>query len=121
MDPTTPTTPSAAHDRVSKRIQERFNYIEDLPAGEALIGSLKKLTALMQQTLAMIPPDKAEAVMSDLHTFLEESAKPEPRREWWQLAKRGLLEAASTYSTPQALIARTIDEIGENLGTKVAV
>ena len=55
--------------------------------------------------------DKAEEVMKDFKTFIEEAASQKPRKKWWQLSAEGIKDAAKTVGQLGASVIMNLDKI----------
>lgn len=95
---------------VAEMIQDSFNR-----ANEASNSDIKeKLQTLCQQVEEMskgLPKDIAVEISNDLSTFVNEVAKDQPRKKWYELSADGLVEAAKTCAGMASPVINTVKEI----------
>lgn len=91
-------------------IQDSFNR-----ANEASNNDIKeKLQILCRQVEEMskgLPKDTAVEISNDLSTFVNEVAKDQPRKKWYELSADGLIEAAKTCAGMASPVINTVKEI----------
>ena len=62
-----------------------------------------------------MPPQLAEEVAQDLHTFVSEATSANPRKKWYELSAGGLIEASKTVAAMSGSITTAVKAILEKL------
>jgi hypothetical protein len=74
-------------------IKDSFNKVAGAPGGE-LKTQLEELHRSVEAILPKLPADKQKTTAEDLKTLTDQALSEKPRREWYELSAKGLLEAA---------------------------
>ncbi|MCP4050664.1 MAG: hypothetical protein GY730_08170, partial [bacterium] len=101
---------------IAKYIKDSFNQIEQSNAKDDVKAKLKELSKAVETMVKELPEKKADEVSEGLSTYVKEVVKEEPRKEWYQLTSKGLIEAAKTVNTIGPNVIQTIQEIGTMIG-----
>jgi len=101
---------------VAKNIEESFNKAQESQVVEELRMKLKELSSLTAKLCEQLPEEKAEEVARDLHSFVNEATSKKPRKKWYELSAKGLVEAAKTVATVAGPIVTTVKTILSLLG-----
>ena len=97
-------------------IRSSFNKAADAPAIPELSQKLQTLIALVAKLADQLPPEQAEQLTKDLDSLSSEVVSTRPRREWYELSARGILEAARTVADMTAPVAKAIGDVLSLLG-----
>lgn len=82
----------------AKNIENSFNKAASANVRNDLKESLKSLAVEVSKLAKQLPPEAAEAVSKDLEALTTEAIAKKPRKEWYELSAKGLLEAAKTVA-----------------------
>ena len=93
---------------VANTIQNSFNRATASDASEEIKRELSDLARHVAEMTKALPPDKARAAARDLETFTNEAIAKSPRREWYQLSGKGLIEAANTIAEIGAPVVKAV-------------
>ena len=96
---------------VAEKIRNSFNKIETSPVSDELKTLLKDLSQAVSEMAEKMDKEKAEEVLKDFKTFIEEAASQKPRKKWWQLSAEGIKEAAQTVGQLGVSVVMNLDKI----------
>ena len=82
----------------AKNIQNSFQKAANADKDAELKEKLQAVTVEVANLAKKLPPEKAEVLSKDLNSFTDEVISKEPRKEWYELSAKGLLEAAKTVA-----------------------
>jgi hypothetical protein len=77
-------------------IQNSFNKAANAEVATELKDKLKAVAVEVANLAKKLPPEDAEKVSKDLETLTSEAVSKKPRKEWYELSAKGILEAAKT-------------------------
>lgn len=80
----------------AENIQNSFNKAAGAPIEEDLKEALKTLTTQTAELAKHLPAKAAETVSKDLATLTAEAVSTEPRKAWYEISAKGLVDAAKT-------------------------
>lgn len=83
---------------VAKRIENSFNKVKDADIDAGLKEKLKLANVQAAELIKALPEEQAQKTARDLEAFTAEVTSPNPRKEWYELTAKGLLEAAKTVA-----------------------
>jgi hypothetical protein len=96
----------------AKTIRESFNQVTESEASSELKSKLEELGKLVEDMLgAGLSEKDQKKVARDYKGFAEEATSEEPRKEWYELSAKGLIEAAKTVgeiATPVIAVVKSI-------------
>lgn len=95
----------------AKNIQNSFNKAGSADVGAELKDKLKALAVEVARLAKQLPPEQAEAVSKDLETLTTEAVSKKPRKEWYELSAKGLLEAAKTVAELAAPVTTAVKAV----------
>ena len=72
---------------------------------------LKSLAGDVEKVIEQLPKEKAEGIVNDLQSFLNEAVSKKPRKQWWELSANGIKEAAKTVGTIGLSALKNMDKI----------
>jgi hypothetical protein len=75
-------------------ITNSFNKVAQAEAPDELKEQLKKLHEEVKEMLQHLPEKKQKQAAQDLKTLSDEALSEEPRRAWYELSAKGLMDAA---------------------------
>jgi hypothetical protein len=80
----------------AKTIQDSFNTIAEAEISGALKGKLEELGGAVTEMAKNLPETKQKKVAQDYKSLTDEVTSEEPRKEWYELSAKGLMNAAKT-------------------------
>lgn len=83
---------------VANTIQNSFNKISSSEVSEDLKAKFKELSEVVAEMSNHLPQDKARTAARDIEILTNEALSEHPRREWYELSAKGLIEAAKTVA-----------------------
>jgi hypothetical protein len=92
-------------------IQNSFNKAANSGVPEELKTKLKELSVQVANLVKELPPDDAEKASKDLEALTSEAVSKKPRREWYELSAKGLVDAAKTVAKMAAPIATAVKAV----------
>ena len=95
---------------VAGAIQDSFNRAKDITRDD-IKEKLQALCIQVEQMSKGLPKDVAAEIANDLTTFVNEVAKDQPRRKWYELSSEGLVEAAKSCAGLASPVIKTVKEI----------
>lgn len=101
-----PFTPVAAH-----QISDSFKNIAASNAPADIKASLEKLHTAVADMMKQLPSSQQESVCTDLATLTREATATNPRKEWWELSAKGLLEAAQALGAIAAPVINAVKAV----------
>lgn len=94
-------------------VRESFNTVEKMPAGE-LRKNLEDLHAAVVELSEKLPTDEAKQdVANSLKTLTSEVNRPQPRREWYDVSAKGLMDATRAVADMAPRIVALLAAIGK--------
>ena len=93
------------------RIKDSFNKVSSAEAPDNLKDLLKSLAGDVEKVIEHLPKEKAEGIVNDLQSFLNEAISKKPRKKWWELSVNGIKEAARTVGTIGLSALKNMDKI----------
>ena len=72
---------------------------------------LKSLAGDVEKVIEQLPKEKAEGIVNDLQSFLNEAISKKPRKQRWELSANGIKEAARTVGTIGLSALKNMDKI----------
>jgi len=94
----------------AKNIENSFNKAASAGTPE-LADKLKALSVQVAELAKKLPADQAEKASRDLETLTSEATSEEPRKEWFELSGKGLIEAAKTVAEMAAPVATAVKAV----------
>lgn len=82
----------------AKNIQNSFNKAANADVNDNLKEKLKSLAIEVADLAKKLPQEDAEKVSKDLDTLTSEAISNKPRKEWYELSAKGILEAAKSVA-----------------------
>lgn len=101
---------------VAKNIEDSFNKAQESQVVDELREKLKELSSLIAKLCEQLPEERAEEVARDLHSFVNEATGKKPRKKWYELSAKGLIEAAKTVVSISGPIVTTVKTVLSLLG-----
>ena len=101
---------------VANSIQGSFNLIQEAKISDELKQSLEDLAKQVTEVSKNIPNEKAQQMADDLSTFTKEVTKKVPRKAWYDLSAKGMIEAAKAIEGTSGRIVNIVKKILELLG-----
>ncbi|HLP44801.1 MAG TPA: COR domain-containing protein [Candidatus Kapabacteria bacterium] len=95
----------------AERIRDSFNKVNSAEAPDNLKVLLKSLVGDVEKMIVQLPKEKAEEIVNDLQTFMNEAISKKPRKKWWELSANGIKEAASTVGSIGISVLKNMDKI----------
>lgn len=92
-------------------IQDSFNQVAHSDANHELKQKLELLCSQVQDLAKNLPIDKQKEVSQDLSSFVDEVTKETPRRKWYELGAKGLIDAAQACAGIALPVIATVKEI----------
>jgi len=105
------TAVSATH------LSNSFNQAAEAAAIPELRQKLQTLTALVAKLAGALPPEQAEQLTKDLDSLSSEAVSTRPRREWYELSAKGIIEAARAVADMTAPVAEAVRDVLSVLGS----
>lgn len=103
------------YGQIGEVLESCTNIINQQPGGE-LKDLLKKLGAEVDSLIAKLPNDKEKKIAADNLSLLVKSATDaEPKRPWYSVSAKGLLDASKFTKEFAGNIAGTIGQLGKLL------
>lgn len=99
---------------IEGNVTDAFNTINNIgtaPAQQDLAARLKKLHEEAKQLIKALPADEAEQVSRDLKALVDETTSKKPRREWYEVSAKGLLEAAKSVASMTTPITAAVTAV----------
>lgn len=82
----------------ASRIENSFNKIAGANVAPQVREKLEEVTVEVAKLAAALPKEAGDSVARDLESFTGEVTADHPRREWYELSAKGLLEAAKAVA-----------------------
>jgi hypothetical protein len=119
---TTTITNSTIHGNVisAEKIENSFNQLAASPAPDEVKQLLDKLLKEIQALHQIATdPQKAEVgkMLEEANTIIEETARPEPRKRWYQASLGGIVDAAQKVGVIGQSVLDTVQLLGPLLGS----
>lgn len=92
-------------------IQNSFNKAAASGVNDDLKDKLKALTVEVAKLAKKLPSDDAERVSKDLEMLTSEAVSKKPRKDWYDLSAKGLVEAAQTVADMAAPITTAVKAV----------
>jgi hypothetical protein len=92
-------------------IQNSFNKAANSGVSDELKTKLKDLSVEVAGLAKALPPDDAEKASKDLEVLTSEAVSKKPRKEWYELSAKGLMEAAKTVAGMAAPVTTAVKAI----------
>lgn len=96
---------------VANTIQSSFNKISSSDVSQALKKELKELSEAVAEMCNHLPQDKAREAVRDLETLTNEAVSEKPRRRWYELSAKGLIEAAKVAGQVAAPVIAIVNSL----------
>jgi len=80
---------------VAQSIQDSFNTLRESTTNNELKSKLEELTKEIAEQCRSLPESAARQLAEDVSSLVKESLKQSPRREWYELSAKGIIQAAS--------------------------
>ncbi len=101
----------------AEKIENSFNRANAATnKPEEIRSLLKQLAEETAKFAEKFPAEKAEEVATDLETITEQSTSDKPVRKYWELSKKGMIEAAETVGAIGATAIGLVQKLGPLLG-----
>lgn len=106
-------TNSTIHGSVvaAQNITESFNKLKTADVSAELGEQLSALHEAVRELVATLSEDEALEVSRDLNAFSEEVTAPKPRRAWFGVTGRGLIEAAASAASVGPAVVKLVESI----------
>jgi len=75
-------------------IQQHIEHSFNTPSNPDLAPLLAQLTQAVEEMLKHLPAEQAQEARDDLKRLQEELQKPQPRKKWYSVSIKGLIQAA---------------------------
>lgn len=96
---------------IGKNIQQTWKQASEV-SDDVLQKALKDVTEKTTQLIAEIPDkDKQVEVSEDLKKFVEESAKANPNRRWFECSATGLYDAAKAVASLTEPVTKAVKAV----------
>jgi GTPase SAR1 family protein len=93
------------------------NAIQQLPPERGDVrGALEELKKHAESLLKELPPEKQEEAVQNLDDFVKEAAKQTPRKPFFEVTSKGLIDAALTVAAISGPIIATVEKLRPLLG-----
>lgn len=79
-------------------INNSFNKVQASQISTELKSALNEVTDLVSKLAKQLPQAQAKRVAKDLDTLTTEATSDTPRKEWYELSAKGILDAAKTVA-----------------------
>lgn len=89
-------------------IQNSFNKVANAKLDPELESRLQAVAIEVAKLVKHLPEDTAEKTSRDLETLTNEATSKAPRKEWYQLSAKGLVEAAKSVAEMAAPVATAV-------------
>jgi hypothetical protein len=96
-------------------IQNSYNKASNAPSAE-LREALKTLTDEVAKMSKELPEEKAEQLSKDLDVIASEAASQQPRKEWYELAAKGIEDAAKIVGVLGGPVIAALQLVAKALG-----
>uniref|UniRef100_UPI00405692FC hypothetical protein n=1 Tax=Candidatus Electrothrix sp. TaxID=2170559 RepID=UPI00405692FC len=96
---------------VAQSIQDSFNTLQDSTAHVDLKEKLETLTKEVTEQLPLLPQEVARQLADDLNIFVKESIKPTPRKKWYELSAKGIMDAAKALGGASGKIIGLVKDL----------
>lgn len=96
---------------VAERIENSFNKAANSTAETQIKEAIKELGVQVAELAKVLPPTQADAVSRDYETLTNEALAEHPRKGWFELSTKGLMEAAASFATLARPIANTVEKL----------
>ncbi|CAE6694473.1 hypothetical protein R69619_00410 [Paraburkholderia nemoris] len=97
-------------------IQSSFNKAANAEVDADLKDKLKSLAVEVASLAKKLPPEDAETASKNLETLTSEAVSKKPRKEWYELAAKGIVEAAKTVAELAAPVSAAVSAVLALLG-----
>lgn len=105
---------------IADKIEKSFNKArdaEDRPQEiRELLQALAKEVGKIVENMPEDKAQKAEEVADDLEAITDESIKEKPTKKYWELSKKGIIEAAQAVGVVGATAIQLVTKLGGLLG-----
>ncbi len=105
---------------ISLVIQRSLDKVESVSDKPELQQLLRDLCGQMTELTKRLPIAEQSKVAKDLPAFVAEVTSPSPRKPWYELSGKGLVEAAKAVADLASPITTVVSSIFQLLG-KIAV
>lgn len=95
-------------------VTDSLNNVRSSPSANEVKPKLEELHVEVEKILPKLPQDTQTEVANDLQAFTNEALKKKPRKEWYELSSKGLVEAAKSVgevADPIVKVVKTILEL----------
>jgi hypothetical protein len=92
-------------------IQNSFNKAANAGVDAELKEKLKAVAVEVANLAKKLPPEDAEKVSKDLETLTSEAVSKKPRKEWYELSAKGIVEAAKTVAELAAPVTTAVKAV----------
>jgi len=96
---------------VGSRVNGSLNHVQKSGANEALVKSLEELHKAVFEMCNKLSEQKQSEVAKDLESFSTEAVSKVPRKEWYELSAKGLIEAANTIGQMAAPVVTAVQAV----------
>lgn len=95
----------------AENIQNSFNKAAGAPIQDDLKEALKTLTTQAAELAKHLPAKAAETVSKDLAALTAEAVSTEPRKAWYEISAKGLIDAAKAVAEMAAPVATAVGAV----------
>lgn len=92
-------------------IQNSFNKAANAEIDTELKEKLKAIAVEVAKLAEKLSPDDAEKVSKDLESLTSEVVSKIPRKEWYELSAKGIVEAAKTVAEMAAPVTAAVNAV----------
>ncbi|TDF84396.1 hypothetical protein [Pseudomonas sp. H9] len=82
----------------AETINNSFNKVQASQASSDLKEALKEAITQVVELAKKLPQEQAQTVLKDLDAFTGEATSAKPRKAWYELSAKGILDAAKTVA-----------------------
>jgi hypothetical protein len=92
-------------------LQNSFNKAANADVNDELKEKLKSAAVIVGKLAEKLAPDDAEELSKNLNILTSEAASKKPRKEWYELSAKGILEAAKTVAELAAPVTAAVQAV----------
>lgn len=96
---------------VAERIEKSFNKAAGSSADSEIKEAIKELGIQVAELAKALPPSQADAVSRDYEALTNEALAEQPRKSWFELSTKGLMDAAASIAAIADPIANTVKKL----------
>ncbi len=105
------------NDVTAEKIENSFNKAKDaVDRSQDIRDLLQSLAQEVARIIEKLPPEKAEEAAKDLETITDESIKEKPAKKYWELSKKGIIDAAKAVGVLGTTAIELVNKLGPLLG-----